>query len=237
MAVGSRVVQGRWGMVGYGALKGLPIVIGYLPIAISYGILASQVEISLWHTVLMSITVYAGASQFMAVNMILLGAAGVEIVLATLVLNLRHLIMSMSFINRNVTLPRSWQPFLCLGITDETFTMISLDDGADNDASQRTYLLAGLIGSAYLSWVLGSMAGWLLSHIIPPAVGGIMSIALYAMFIALLVPSFRKSSSVRVISALGALFSILFHQFLDQGWAIVLATMAAATCGIFLTKE
>src|SRR5690625_3741876 len=83
-----------------GMTVGFPIMIGYLPIAITYGVLAKQSGMSLFELTLMSVMVFAGASQFMGANMIAVGAGTVEIIIATFVLNFRHFVMSLSFMNR-----------------------------------------------------------------------------------------------------------------------------------------
>lgn len=108
-----------------GLRSGLPVVLGYLPISIAFGIISVQSGISLFYTLLMSVMVFAGASQFMAANMLLIGSGGLEIVLATFILNLRHFIMSMSLSNILNEAPKKWMAILSYGITDETFAIIS----------------------------------------------------------------------------------------------------------------
>lgn len=216
-----------------GVIRGLPIALGYIPMAISYGVLAVQAGLTLEATVLMSVIVYAGASQFMAVNMILLGTVGIELVLTTFVLNFRHVIMSMAFLNKypNLSLISRW--LLCLGITDETFAVVSLP----KDSNWRSPYLAGLMLIAYTSWVGGSLVGGLLATIIPPELGASMSIALYAMFIGLLVPAVRSSIKYGIIALCGALFSFILNYIVDPGWAIVIATMVASMIGLVINKE
>lgn len=214
-----------------GCRRSMPIAVGYIPLAISYGVLAMQAGMSFPATVLMSIMVYAGASQFMAVNMVSLGVVGIEIVLATLVLNLRHVIMSMSFVNQYQGLSLKQKLGLSLGVTDETFAVISIPK--DPDTKDGRYL-TGVILFAYSAWVIGTIIGALFSFIIPAVIGQSMSIALYAMFIAILVPAITKQSRAFIIALLGAGLSWLFSTTLDSGWAIILATVIASFCGIFI---
>src|SRR5690625_3157986 len=82
-----------------GLQVGFPIMLGYIPIAITYGVLASQAGLSVFELTFMSAFVFAGASQFMAVNMIVAQATAVEIIVATFIINLRHFDMSLSFMN------------------------------------------------------------------------------------------------------------------------------------------
>src|SRR5690625_7399291 len=83
-----------------GVYAGLPVAIGYIPIAIAYGALGVASGLTWWHTLLMSFLVFAGAAQFMAVGMLAAGAGAVQIIIATFVLNFRHLIMSLSLFDR-----------------------------------------------------------------------------------------------------------------------------------------
>ena len=213
----------------------MPIIIGYLPIAISFGIIAAQSNVGIYQSVLMSLLVYAGASQFMAVNMILIGALGIEIVFATLILNFRHFIMSMSLMNRLKNVPLSWKALLSFGITDETFAVASIEAELLEDASQ--YYILGLFIGAYGSWSLGTLLGGLLAMVIPPTISKSMSIALYSMFIALLVPAIRKQWRFGIIAALSGLFNLILSPWLSGGWGIVFSTILGGCIGIFLMEE
>ena len=78
----------------YGMKKAIPVLIGFLPVAITYAIMATNAGMSAAETVGMSAAVFAGASQIMAAEMLAGGAGYLPIILSTLVLNLRHIIMS-----------------------------------------------------------------------------------------------------------------------------------------------
>ncbi|SEM67348.1 AzlC family ABC transporter permease [Lihuaxuella thermophila] len=219
-----------------GSKKGLPLMIGYIPIAIAFGVLARQADLPMLPTLLMSLMVYAGASQFMAVNMIAAGTAGVEIIIATFILNLRHLIMSLSLMNALRHIPKSWKSFLSFGITDETFAVASLEASQDRSRMHHFYVL-GLFAAAYGSWVIGTFIGAALYQLIPASISDSMAIALYAMFIGLLVPAVQKSWRFGLIAAVSILLCTVFHQFLSSGWSIVLATIFGSMAGIFVYKE
>src|SRR5699024_4971237 len=110
----------------HGFSVGLPIVIGYLPIALAYGVLAKQSGMTLLELTLMSVMVFAGASQFMGANMIAVGAGAIEIIVATFVLNFRHFVMSLSFMNILRPLRMNSKIPLALGLTDESFAVSTL---------------------------------------------------------------------------------------------------------------
>lgn len=214
----------------------LPIVIGYIPIALTYGLLARQADIPTLHIVLMSALVYAGASQFMAANMIAVGAGAVEIVFATFILNLRHFIMGLSLMNVLKKIPPLYKLFASAGMTDETFALTSIKQ-EEATAERGHVYVAGLMLASYASWVLGSLFGSLLAEFIPDRLSQSMGIALYAMFIGLLVPSVRKEWRVGLIAMLSMLMSYMFSLYVASGWAIVFATIGGALAGAFLLKE
>ncbi|MCF8105178.1 MAG: AzlC family ABC transporter permease [Desulfohalobiaceae bacterium] len=216
-----------------GVRFGLPVGIGYLPIAVAFGTLALQSGIGAEGTVLMSVLVYAGASQFMAVGMLVSGAGAMQIIIATFFLNLRHLIMSMA-VNRSIRTPSlAWKGLLSFGITDETFALLTLQ-GQRQDQKLSRFFTAGVMSTAYLSWVIGTILGGLGSRAIPSRISEGMAIGLYAMFIGLLTPNVRRFPETGVIALLSMLFCYGFTRFLDQGWSIVLATVLGATAGAII---
>lgn len=219
-----------------GMTAALPIVIGYIPIALTYGLIARQADIPLIHIVLMSALVYAGASQFMAVNMLAASAGAIEIIFATFILNLRHFIMALSLMNVLKKLPFLYKLIASTGMTDETFALMSMNKEECNEHRGHLYTI-GLVLAAYSSWVLGSLAGALLADFIPSSLGQSMGIALYAMFIGLLVPSVRKQYKLGLIALMSMLLCYLFSLFVASGWAIILATMIGAMLGAILVKE
>lgn len=109
-----------------GLQAGIPIILGFIPVGIAYAIMAGQAGLSGAETVLMSATVLAGASQMMAVGMYAQGAALVTIIVATFVLNLRHLIMSTCVMHEMREAPLGIRLLGAFGVTDETFACLPL---------------------------------------------------------------------------------------------------------------
>ncbi|MCT2535530.1 AzlC family ABC transporter permease [Aquibacillus koreensis] len=219
-----------------GITTGIPIMLGYLPIAIAYGVLAKQAGLSIFELTMMSVLVYAGAAQFMGAGMIALGTGAIEIIVATFVLNFRHFVMSLSFMNRLRGIDLKWKVPLSLGLTDESFSVASLH-GDKAKQENGTYFYAALMLTAYLSWVIGSCVGGLLGDIIPETLSQSMGVALYAMFIGLLVPSVKKEVRMGLIAIIAMLINYIFSQFVAQGWAIVIGTVIGGLVGIYVLKE
>ncbi|TCS82583.1 AzlC family ABC transporter permease [Tepidibacillus fermentans] len=219
-----------------GMKDGLPIAIGYLPIALTFGILSVQTGLTPLQATGMSIWVFAGASQFIAINLLQSHVLITEIILTTFILNLRHLLMSTSLSRKLQTGP-FLSSLLSFGITDETFVVASVNQ--ENTSISPSYFL-GLALTAYSGWVFGTFIGSSFSELIPKDWATGMSIALYSMFIGLLVPSMKKSRKISFIAILGGLLSwgltLVFPQ-LSNGWVIILSTIIAATIGSILPVE
>ncbi|MHA6251614.1 AzlC family ABC transporter permease [Oceanobacillus sp. CAU 1775] len=236
-AVSTERDQNRIKMFQKGLTTGFPIMLGYLPIAITYGVLAKQTGMSLFELTAMSAFVFAGASQFMAVNMIAVSATMIEIIIATFVLNFRHFVMSLSFMNRLRSLDRKWKAPLSLGLTDETFAVSSFHP-KEAEEKNGAYFYFGIILIAYISWVLGSLLGGILGDVIPSNLSQSMGIALYAMFIGLLIPSVKKNMKYGLIAVLAMLINFICVELgLSSGWAIVIGTVLGGFSGVFLLRE
>lgn len=224
-------------MVKQGFQASIPIALGYIPVAITFGVLAMQAGMSLLEVTLMSALVYAGASQFMGANMIAVQASAIEIVVATFVLNFRHFIMSFSFANTvRETVSLRGRFLLSLGLTDESFAVAAINK---DKATQRnsTYYYGTVFLVAYLSWVSGSVLGGLLGEIIPEQLSQSMGIALYAMFIGLLIPAVKVNVRLAYIAVVAMLINLLFSQFVSDGWAVVCGTIIGGATGIYFLKE
>lgn len=220
-----------------GAMAGLPIMFGYLPIAITYGVLASEAGLNLFEITMMSVMVFAGASQFVATNMILTSVSAIEIILATFVLNFRHFVMSFSFMNQIRSFSLKWKIPLSMGLTDETFAVGSLHK-KESKGSYGGWFYAAMILVSYSSWVGGSFLGGVLGEVIPTALSQSMAVALYAMFIALLVPSIRREWKIGIIAIISmGVNYILSALGVSNGWSIVVATLVGGASGIGLLKE
>ncbi len=229
--------QSRLQLVRRGAAAGFPIVLGYIPVALTYGVIAGQSGLTIAELTLMSVLVFAGAAQFLAVSMVAAGTGAIEIIIATFVLNFRHFVMSLSFMNRLRRIALKAKIPLSLGLTDETFTMSSLHKREAKE-EYGSWFYASLMLTAYLSWVGGSFLGGLLGDIIPSRLSESMGVALYAMFIGLLIPSVKKHSRIAYIAVIAMAVNYVFQLWgISQGWAIVIGTLAGGLCGIWILED
>ena len=217
----------------YGLRRAIPIMFGFLPVAVTFAVMASQAGLSAAETIGMSAAVFAGASQIMSVGMIAAGADLITITLATFVLNLRHIIMSTCVFSRLTHEKKRWYLPIGFGVTDETFAFFSLEK---SERASVAYML-GLITVAYSSWVGGTALGAFVSGLLPKVVSDSLGIALYALFIALVTPDVKKSLRLFLVVVLTAILNTLFGLFLPQSWAIIVATLVGALVGVFFVDD
>ncbi|MFA9555866.1 AzlC family ABC transporter permease [Evansella sp. AB-rgal1] len=206
-----------------GLIDGIPIAVGYMPVALTFGLLAGATGLTIMESVLMSIIVFAGASQYMALTMIALGSGAIEIILATFIVNFRHLLMSAAIHEKAEKSSKKMRALYAFGLTDEVFAV-----AATKESPVRSTYILGLGIAAYTSWVMFTAVGFYAGAFLPNLLQESMAIALYALFIALLVPSIKKEGKkVIILAILGGLFHSIFQFWISTGWAIMLGTMAA----------
>jgi len=213
-----------------GVRMAIPILIGYFPAAVTFGLIAKDMDIDFVHACLMSIMVYAGASQFMALNLIESGIATGEIVIATLLMNFRHFLMSASLSSKLQEGSR-FLPLIAFGVTDETFAVAST-----GEQKLSSGFLIGLESVAYSSWIAGTAVGHTLGLVLPHAIQRSLGIALYALFIAILVPAVKRSYRAAAIALLSAACHVLLGEIrvLSSGWNIIIAILFGAAVGSLL---
>ena len=157
-----------------GLRKGIPIALGYIPVAFTFGLMAASAGISPWMATLISLTNLTSAGQFAGTNLVIAGAPLLEIAVTTFVINIRYLLMSLSLSQKIITktslLKRAIASF---GITDEVFAVASLEPG---DLS-FSYML-GLISYPYFGWAIGTALGASVCSVLPEALQNSMGIAL-----------------------------------------------------------
>lgn len=222
-----------------GAKLGIPIAIGYIPIGIAFGVLAASSGLKLGIGVALSSILYAGASQFVGVGLMAAGASTLEIVMTTFILNFRHFIMSSSLSQRLPgTIGKRFLSVLAFGVTDESFAVASIQPHPVLDP----WVLLGLNTIAYLAWNSGTLMGLLLGDALPPALSNSMGIALYAMFVGLLVPGLKKNLPMVIVTLTSIVASTLIFYLplfsgLASGWRILIVTLIASWVGSKLLAE
>jgi 4-azaleucine resistance transporter AzlC len=210
-----------------GVKDALPVVLGYLPVGMAFGLLAGNAGLTPAEVGLMSLLVYAGASQFLAIEMIYKGMTWLPIVLATFFINLRHFLMSsnLSLYFKNTRL--RLLGFLSAQLTDESFAVAI--SNLPKVKNNPPYLF-GLQITSHLAWVIGSIGGTLFGPIIKISEYG-LPFALPALFICLLVFQLKSVRHFGIMVVAGG-SSLFFKWALQGNWYILLAALLAGGIGV-----
>ena len=223
-----------------GLRDGIPIAVGYFSVSFTFGMLAVRDGISPFHSVLISLLNLTSAGQFAGLTVIVSGASLLEMALTQLVINIRYALMSISLSQKLDSSVKSFQRMLiAYGNTDEIFAVASSKPG-----SVESRYMYGLIALPVLGWVGGTLTGAVASTLLPAAVISALGVALYGMFIAIVVPVAKENREVLIVAGSALLFSTAFYYLpvlreISSGFTIIICTVAAAGIGavLFPVKE
>lgn len=208
--------------------QALPIILGYVPVGFAYGVLAQKSGLSGINTILMSVLVFAGSAQLIAVGLFAAGAAPLAIVATTFVVNLRHLLMSAALAPYLRAWSKTRLALFAYQMTDETFALHAGRFAKGEIGSGETFGINVIAQSAWVGGtVLGLAASTLITDIRP--IG--LDYALPAMFIALLLGQLKSRQHLAVAVIAGILSTALMLAGLDQSHVLA-ATIIAATFGL-----
>ncbi|MDZ4332201.1 MAG: AzlC family ABC transporter permease [Pseudomonas sp.] len=210
----------------YGVRDSIPMIVGILPFGLIHGALASLAGLSLGQALGMSLLVYAGSAQFIAISLLTLGSGAVVILLTTLVVNLRHVLYSAALQPYVGKLSQRWRVPLAFGLTDETFAVVQRRYLARGMTEHGQWYHAGVALALYLSWVSSSLVGALFGQSVPNLAGWGLDFAMLATFIGIVVPALRNQPQIAAALVAGAV-ALLCHA-----WPYKLGLMAAALSGI-----
>jgi 4-azaleucine resistance transporter AzlC len=186
----NRAGSGRARVLGAAFAASLPVLLGYLTIGIAFGLLLVEAGFPWWLAPLMSVIVYAGAAQFMAIGLLASGTGVIEIAVLTLVINARHMVYGLSLLERFRGAGRR-KPYLVYALTDETYgilTTVAPPEGSTEGERQAYYSAVSALDQSY--WVAGSLAGALAGKLMTFDTRG-LDFALTALFVVLLVEQLR----------------------------------------------
>lgn len=211
-----------------GIKRSIPIVLGYAPIGVAFGMLAKQQGLSTFEIFLMSFMVYAGASQFIATAMMTTGVDPASIIFTVFLVNLRHMLMSASLSPYFKKVPSFIQAIISFGLTDETY---ALDVTCVKDRMPLASFFVGLHTVCHIAWVISTVAGSLLGNLIPDPARWGMDYALSAMFIALLCMHIKDKRDI-LVAICSAGISLTITTTLGGSWNVIIAAILAATIGV-----
>lgn len=213
-----------------GILHGLPISLGYFWVAFAYGVISTQLGFSPLIPLSISLSNYTGTGQFVGTNLIALGSLYSQIIFAMFIINIRYSLMSILISQKLDPNFKIWQRLIiAFGVTDENFAV------AIKQKEPLTFsYLVGLMLCAYIGWVSGTLLGALMGNIFPAVLLNSFGIALYAMFVAIIIPATSSSKPIALLVLISIIFSLTFYftpflKKLEEGWVLIIGSIVCTT--------
>lgn len=212
-----------------GIRDGLPICFGYFAVSFAFGIQASAIGLTVLESAVISAANVTSAGQFAALGIIAAGASYIELAFTQLIINLRYFLMSCALSQR---LSPDVHPLHRLGIaygmTDEIFAV-----SVSRAEPLSPFYSYGLIAVAVPGWVLGTITGAAAGNILPTVLTNALGIAIYGMFIAIVIPPAKESRPVAGVVILSMALSAVFTyapwlREISSGFRIILVTLLIA---------
>ena len=223
-----------------GVKHGIPIALGYLSVSFTFGMKAVGDGLTWAQAVLISMTNVTSAGQFAGLPLMVHQAGLIEAALTQLVINLRYALMSLSLSQKlDHTMTTLHRMVFSFCNTDEIFAVASSQPG-----KVGKWYLYGLMSTPWLGWTLGTLLGAVAGQLLPPFVCSALGIAIYGMFLAIILPPARRERPVRVVVLLAVGMSLCFRYLpvlsrLSSGFVIIICAVVASAVGalLFPVKE
>ncbi len=218
-----------------GMHDGIPIALGYISVSFTFGLMGTSSGLLWWQTLLISMTNLTSAGQFAGLEIMVMAGSLIEMALTQFIINLRYALMSISLSQKiDDTFNLTARLATGFGVTDEIFAV-----AASRNKTISKYYMAGLIITPYLGWASGTAAGALLGAVIPKAVSSALGIAIYGMFMAIIIPQARDNSKYLIVIIIAATLSCCFNWIpvlknISSGFVIIICSIIASVIGAVL---
>ena len=212
-----------------GLKDGVPIGLGYFAVSFTFGMMAVSGGMSTWQAALISLTNLTSAGQFAGLDIILASGSYWEMALTQLIINLRYCLMSFSLaqkLRRDV--PWAHRFVVAFGVTDEIFGV-----SASQEGKISPWYNYGAMCVAIPGWTLGTIAGGILGNLLPAFMVSALSVAIYGMFLAVIIPTAKKNRTVLGVvigaMAVSSLFAVVpVLKKVSSGFVIIITTVVVA---------
>ena len=218
-----------------GMKDGLPVALGYLAVSFTLGIAAVKSGLTPFQAFATSALNKTSAGEVAAFSLIGAGVSYMEIALTTLILNMRYILMSCALsqkIDKNTPIVHRF--LMAYDVTDEIFGLSIMSEGRLDP--KYTY---GLITISAPSWAIGTYLGAVMGSVMPAGVLSAMNLALYGMFIAVIVPPAKKDKTIAVVIAVSMLSSLMFSilpglREISSGIVVIILTVVISLAAAIL---
>lgn len=223
-----------------GIRHGIPIALGYLSVSFAFGLQAAAMGLTVLQAVLISATNLTSAGQVAALPLMTGGASLMEMALTQLTINLRYGLMGLSLGRKlDGSMGTVQRLIFSFADTDEIFAVASSQPG-----KVGKHYLYGLMLTPFLGWTLGTLLGAAAGTLLPAFVRSALGIAIYGMFLAIILPPAREKKPVRFVVLLAVGLSLCFRYIpglnrVSGGFVIIICAVLAAAAGaaLFPAKE
>ena len=218
-----------------GIRHGIPIGLGYLSVSFAFGMKAVGDGLTVLQAVLISMTNLTSAGQIAALPLMVGGASLAETALTQLTINLRYALMSLSLGRKlDGSMGTLQRLIFAFANTDEIFAVASSQPG-----KVGKHYLYGLMLAPWIGWSLGTFLGAAAGTLLPVFVRSALGIAIYGMFLAIILPPARKSRAARFVVLTAVALSLCFHYIpglnqVSSGFVIIICGVLAAAAGAWL---
>ena len=212
-----------------GIQDGIPIGLGYFAVSFTFGMMAVSGGLTAWQAVLISLTNLTSAGQFAGLGIIVAGGSMWEMALTQLVINLRYCLMSFSLsqkLEKNIS--TGHRLAVAFGVTDEIFGV-----SASQEGRLSPWYNYGVMSMAIPGWTLGTLVGAVLGNVLPGFLVSALNVAIYGMFLAVIIPPAKKNRSVLGVvigaMAISTVFSVVpVLNKVSSGFVIIITTLIVA---------
>ena len=212
-----------------GIQDGIPIGLGYFAVSFTFGMMAVSGGLTAWQAVLISLTNLTSAGQFAGLGIIVAGGSMWEMALTQLVINLRYCLMSFSLsqkLEKNIS--TGHRLAVAFGVTDEFFGV-----SASQEGRLSPWYNYGVMSMAIPGWTLGTLVGAVLGNVLPGFLVSALNVAIYGMFLAVIIPPAKKNKSVLGVvigaMAISTVFAVVpVLNKVSSGFVIIITTLIVA---------
>ncbi|MCI8402843.1 MAG: AzlC family ABC transporter permease [Lachnospiraceae bacterium] len=218
-----------------GLKAGIPIGMGYFAVSFTLGITARNAGLTPWQAMIMSLTMHASAGQFAAINVIAASAGFLEMAVTSLIVNLRYLLLSSSLSQKIGSKTAFFHRFpIAFYVTDEIFGISAACPGYVNP-----FYVYGAALVAAPSWEIGTFIGASVGNILPASIANAMNVALYGMFLAIIIPPAKKDKFIACLVVLSMTASLICSilpgiRAVSDGFRIIILTVIIAGVAAWL---
>ena len=219
-----------------GCKNAVPICLGYMAVSFAFGIEASKIGMTTFQAAMTSLLNVTSAGQFSALELIARNGSFVELAILQLIINLRYMLMSTALSQKlDTKISTLHRLGISYGVTDEIFAVSIFKKGP-----LYPMFSYGLIATSVFGWVFGTVLGSIAGQLLPQRLISCLGLAIYGMFIAIIIPDTRKSRTLLIVVLCAMAMSTVFTyapilKMISSGFRIIIVTVVVAALAALIS--